>query len=142
MRRFPRSFALLLALLPLVLVLLASCASHKAPPYRGPQRGVLGAGASMSGRSSDGQRWSLAVVEEDVRFAVNGAVVIFEQAAPAGRLRFQHVEAEGRWVLDLPFGEVRCDGKELVLPASRHDLMEGANYRIDVAGRLVAPKSR
>lgn len=125
----------------LVLLLFSACTAQSKRVAPGPQRGVLGVGSSVSGKTGDGARWSLAVVEEDVRLAVGGAVVLFLGAAPSGRLRFEHVEAEERWVLELPCGTVRCRGSELEVQGVVQRLESGKTYRFDAAGQLLAPRA-
>lgn len=125
----------------LSLLLLVACTAQGARVDQSPQHGVLGDGASMSGRDAEGARWSLALVEGDVRLAVGGAVVLFEGGAPAGRLRFRHEPEEELWELELPFGTVRCRGSELVVTGVTHELESGVTYRFDASGRRIAPRA-
>jgi len=121
---------------------LAGCSSNSPQVTSGPQHGVLGAGASISGRSGDGARWSLAVVENDVRLAVDGAVVFFEQGAPSGELRFEHFMDEDRWVLELPSGTARCEGQRLEVGGQAFELTRGETLLFDAQGRLRSNETR
>ena len=121
---------------------LVGCSSNSTNVTSGPQHGVLGAGASMSGRSGDGARWSLAVVESDVRLAIDGAVVMFVDGAPEGELRFEHLMEEERWVIELPSGAARCEGNHLQVGGELYVLTSGSHYVFDAAGLLQASETR
>jgi hypothetical protein len=134
----PRS----LRLAAFALLVLVGCRSDAPRELSGPRHGVLGVGASMSGRSGEGSRWSLSVVERDVRLAVDGAVVLFLDGAPDGELRFEHFIEEERWVLDLPMGVVRCEGNRLEAGGELIELKSGGQYAFDAAGRQLTTESR
>jgi hypothetical protein len=132
-----------LALTALLIALTASCATVSRAPDPGPvQYGTLGPEAVAKGSRADGTSWSLSLHGTDVALEVDGAEVLFEDAAPTGRLSYVHTEEAAEWLLHLASGAARCHGRHLEVASRRYRLEDGKSYRFDDAGVLAEVSAR